>query len=437
MPISERIARAAGLAIVCISPAFGQVPPPPPQEPAPVVVTAPGQSPSEEGRLARSMADEVRRLADDIATDLANSREGRHAAEDARELAQAIDEFRQNRRAGADPIAVRRSYANLHASWEHLHAALGRPGIVTPVIERDLARIDGVDDALAKALGMNTLPQGYYSTTTTTVTQPAPGAAVPPGNLHMRRLAHTLVDRAEGLALAAQQDLGPDPSAVRVITDVRALAREADAWYDGLAINTTPPAAARAFGPVDVLAGRVERYVTSRGFPATTAAAWQQFASAEVLVKRELGLNTPPPAVTVAVPGVAVVPAPAPPPVTSDRLLVLADQLVQQSSDFVRVFGPTAGAVPQGGAMLSDGERLAAASVAFRDAARGGADVNSLALTYRDVDAIWDRLARRVNRIAKGRTGPNIQQVAKIGGTCAMIHDALGLPGTVPVVGPF
>ena len=64
------------------------------------------------------------------------------------------------------------------------------------------------------------------------------------------------------------------------------------------------------------------------------------------------------------------------------------------------------------------------------------ADANSLALSFRDVDAIWQRLARRVNRIAKGRTGPNIQQVGKIGETSEVIHRALGLPGYAPVLGP-
>ena len=54
---------------------------------------------------------------------------------------------------------------------------------------------------------------------------------------------------------------------------------------------------------------------------------------------------------------------------------------------------------------------------------------------FRDVDALWQRLARRVNRVARGRMGPNIQQVQRIGATCEQIHRVLGMPGYPPVLG--
>jgi len=53
---------------------------------------------------------------------------------------------------------------------------------------------------------------------------------------------------------------------------------------------------------------------------------------------------------------------------------------------------------------------------------------------FQDVDACWQRLVRRVNRISRGRTGPNIQQVQKMGATCEQIHTVLGMPGYPPTL---
>jgi len=75
-----------------------------------------------------------------------------------------------------------------------------------------------------------------------------------------------------------------------------------------------------------------------------------------------------------------------------------------------------------------------AAATDFRQDVARGISPGQLAYEFRDVDAVWQRLARRTNRIARGRTGPNIQQVANMGTTLAQLHDALGLPGYAPIV---
>ena len=112
-------------------------------------------------------------------------------------------------------------------------------------------------------------------------------------------------------------------------------------------------------------------------------------------------------------------------------------QLVRLLAPALGVSGPDvleARNVPEGGFILADAQSLQAAAADFRkDAARGLAP-NQLAYEFRDVDAIWQRLARRVNRIARGRIGPNIQQVQRIGGTCEQVHRVLGMPGYAPVL---
>jgi hypothetical protein len=426
---------APGLGLILAAPALGQAPPPPPGAVA-QVAGDPSFAPT-----ARKMGDEVRRLADDIATDLGQNPQAQHLIEDARELAQTLDEFRKGQKAGANAIQTRQDYSGIHSSWQHLRAHLTRQGATSQVIERDLARIDALDTQVGQALGLNPLPANYY----------AAGANAPAGIAQTQRLARSLVDRAEGLALTIQTDLGQDPNAVDLVDDARALTREADAWHDGLTVNTAPAAAARSFGPVDAIADRIERYVTTRRVPARVASAWQSFASVEVLIQRDLGLTSPPPTVVQPAPNVnvqvvepnpapVVVQQPAPTPVTvvtAPAIAPLADQLVEQTAAFVQVFGPTARIVPQGQVMLADAQQLLAAATAFRENVARGADANALAFGFRDVDAIWTRLARRVNRIARGRSGPNIQQVSKIGGTCDQIHGALGMPGFPPVLAPF
>jgi hypothetical protein len=98
-------------------------------------------------------------------------------------------------------------------------------------------------------------------------------------------------------------------------------------------------------------------------------------------------------------------------------------------ADFVVWSGPTTAGVPEGGSFLADAQRLLDAAANFRQDAVQGLNPGQLAYEFRDVDACWQRLARRTNRIARGRTGPNIGQVARIGETCEQLHRALGMPG--------
>jgi hypothetical protein len=366
--------------------------------------------------LADRMADEVRRMGEDIAGDLGQTPQGQHLLQDTRELAQAVGEFHDSIRDRPDPIRARQSYSGIDASWHHLRRMLTQPGNSSPAVDRDAQRLDALDAQLHQALGLNAPPPGFYG-----------NGPAPSGIADTQRLAHSLVDRAEALAATIQNAMAGDPNGAALAADAARLARAADAFHDAIDANQPLQAAAQAFGPVDALADRIERYVTSNPVPPQVQAAWQAFASVEVLIHQNLGLSSPQPNVPISL-GSQANGGPSP-------LVGLADQLVEQTAAFVSVFGPTAGRVPEGPIMLADAQQLAASAANFRQDVARNLPPNQLAYEFRDVNAIWERLARRVNRIARGRIGPNIEQVQKLGGITSQIHQVLGMPGYPPSVG--
>jgi hypothetical protein len=232
------------------------------------------------------------------------------------------------------------------------------------------------------------------------------------------------VDRANALAATIQADMGRDPNGAALARDATELARVADTFHDSIDANPNVQAAAQAFGPVDAIADRLEQFVTTNRVPPRVQGAWQAFASVEVLIHQNLGLQSRQPNVHIAL---------APQPDVREAPIVgLSNQLVVQVSEFVQAFAQTAGNVPEGGAMLADAQRLQGTAVDFQQDAARGLPANQLAYEFRDVDATWQRLARRVARVGRGRRGPNIQQVQRIGDTCEQVHRVLGMPGYAP-----
>jgi len=373
-------------------------------------------APADLNNLVHQMAGRVRHLGEDIASDLGQTPAGKHLAQDTQELAQAVDEFHETLHDNRDPARSRQAYAGIETTWQHLRGQLAQAS--SPAVVRAAERVERLDAQVRQALGVNAPPAGFYG-----------GAQAPTGIADTRRLAHALVDRANSLAATVQADMGRDPNGADMARDASELARVADAFHDAIDANQTVEVAARAFGPVDAVADRVERFVTAGRVPPRVQTAWQAFASVEVLIHQNLGLDSPQPDVQVVV---------APPPGGGASPVVgLSTQLVEQVTEFVQAFGPMAGNVPDGGALLADAQRLQAAAADFRQDAARGLPPNQLAYEFRDVDASWQRLARRVNRVARGRLGPNIQQVQRIGGTCEQVHRVLGMPGYPPaLVGP-
>jgi hypothetical protein len=371
-------------------------------------------APADLNNLVHQMAERVRHLGEDIASDLGQTPAGRHLLQDTQELAQAVDEFHETLHDNRDPAQTRQAFAGIETTWQHLRGQLARAS--SPAVNRAAGRVDQLDAQIQQALGLNAPPAGFYG-----------GGQPPTGIADTQRLAHALAARAESLAAALQADMGRDPNGAALTRDAMELARSADAFHDSIDANQPVEVAARAFAPVDAIADRMERFITTNQVPPRVQNAWQAFASVEILVHQNLGLDSPQPQVQV---GLAPPTGGGIPPIVG-----LSSQLVEQVNQFVQVFGPTAGNVPEGGLMLIDAQRLQAAASEFQRSAAGGLPPNQLAYGFRDVDALWQRLARRVNRVARGRMGPNIQQVQRVGETCEQIHRVLGMPGYPAMLG--
>jgi hypothetical protein len=95
----------------------------------------------------------------------------------------------------------------------------------------------------------------------------------------------------------------------------------------------------------------------------------------------------------------------------------LADTLAWQVDGFLQAFATTAREVPEGEQFLVDAQALSAAANRFRDLAAGGASPVRLSQELRGVEGAWQQLQQRTQRVARGRTGPNIQQVGLMGNT--------------------
>lgn len=103
----------------------------------------------------------------------------------------------------------------------------------------------------------------------------------------------------------------------------------------------------------------------------------------------------------------------------------LVDQLIGEVGAFLEVFGPTAHIVPQGERMYRDAIDLHQAAVGFRQAALSGAPPHELRRFHDRMERSCGRLVSRVNSVARGRSGPNIEQVRYIGALCHQLRSFL------------
>jgi len=399
----------AGLGGVLPSESSGQPVDPPP-------LPGPAAVPADLNPIARRMDERVRRLEEDVTTDLGNAPQSQRLIAEIRELEQSVGEFRDTLGNRADQFQARQAYAGIDATLHNLMADLARPDSTSPAVARSAQRVAESDTELHRALGMNDYPPGYYG-----------GAQPLTGTAEAQRLAHALVDRAEMLASTVRADM-VGAGGGRVVQDAVNLAQQADIYHDSIDLNGQIDAAVQnGFSGVAGIADRLEEDFRRTPPTPRVQAAWQSYRSTEVLMRQAVGLQVD----AQDLPGtVLAVPAQG----GGSPVLPLADQLVQQSTEFVQVFSQTAGAVPEGRQFLADSQALVAAATGFRKDVGRNLNPGQLAYEFREVDAVWQRLARRTNRIARGRTGPNIQQVGKMGLTVSEIHRLLGIPGYAPVV---
>ena len=361
--------------------------------------------------LARTLAGWARNLEATLSGPNADP-SARELAGDAGEMALAVDEFRATR---ADPPRATRALASVDATWQQLRRGLARPGLAADSVARATGEVDNLMAQLRAAVGLNPPPPGFYD-----------AGQAPVGIENTLRLAHALVSRAEGLLGAVQARMAGDPNQAALANDAAQLVRLADGFHDAIDANQPPAVAAQAFAPVDQLADRVGRFATTAPVPPEVRRAWDSVAAVRAMIRQDLAAGVPPVGAVVAT-------QPAPPPVVDiGPTLGLVDQMIGQVQTYEATFRSTAHNVPEGFAALADAQRLLAAAAAFRQQAAQGLPPNQLAFAFRDVDAHWQRLARRAARIARGRNGPYVQQVAAIGVTAQQLHDTLGMVGYAP-----
>jgi hypothetical protein len=379
--------------------------------------TAPGAAVGLGGELdarTHQMSERVRELGESISATLGNTPAGAVLLRDARELAQAVDEFHQALRSNLDALRRRQLYSGVDASWHHLLGRLGRTGVSAPAVDAAAKRVAEADAQLHQALGLNAYPAIYYGE-----------RASPGGMREIQRLARSLVDRAESLLVFVRADMrGPVGS--RLTEEVTSLVRSADIFHDGIDLNARPDDLARnGFAGVEAASNTLAADMTGIQPSDRVRAAWQSYRTTERLLRQSLKL----PAREDGSPNAGVG--------GQDSILALADRLIAQADEFLSVFTREVRNVPEGGYFIADVRRLRGAAAEFRAVIPRAIDANQLAPGFSEVDALWEVLARRTNRIAQGRTGANVQRIEGIGQTVAEIHRMLGMPGVSAVVGPF
>jgi len=390
------------------------------ETPRPVTVPASGLAMGALGGLTQQLADRVRQLGDTIEAELANTPSGPTLLRDTRELGQAIVEFRQKLPEVPNALRGRQLYSGIDASWHYLLVQLGRPSASSAKVDAATRLVTETDAEVHKSLDANTYPSLYY------------GSHASPGGMPEIQLrAHTLVDRAEAMLGLVRADMS-GPVGSRMVEEVNSLVEAADAFHDGINIDSRPDDLTRnGFAGVIVASDLVTSDLLSmtRENPISDRmrSAWQSYRTAETLMRQILKLPIPQADVTTTLM-----------PINGrSGLREVADRLVAQTDDFLIVFTPEARNVREGGYFIADARRLRAAAADFRSAITRAVDVTDLAFAFRDVDSLWQVLARRTNRIAPGEGGPNIQRLEGIWQTVGEIHRSLGMPGFPTPVGPL
>ncbi|MEO6808088.1 MAG: hypothetical protein ABI353_03120 [Isosphaeraceae bacterium] len=368
------------------------------------------------GRLAQQMADAVLDLRQRMEAErVVQIPGGRHMIQDSQELAQALLDFTTYLGQRPSLDNVRRAYSGVETSWHHMRSELARLEGVSPAIGQAMTGIDRSDGQFHQALGLPTSPLEFY------------GEAAPNGVNETRRLAAALDSRAQTLAASIQGQMAEFNNGDDLYRDTARLARACDRFQATIQDGQPPDAYQTAFQPIAQLSDRLEANFRAAQLPPPVQQSWQAFRASEYLLRQNLNLPAPPPIIQFP-----LQPAQGPPPI-----LDLATRLVAESDAFLRVFASQSSKVPERQQFLTDATRLRDAAVAYQQEVARGLAPNQLAYAFRNVDAAWQRLARRTNRIAKGQTGQNIQQVEKIGALCQQMHQMLGMPGYAPTLGPF
>ena len=364
------------------------------------------------GGLADQMAEEVNQLAAEVARAYGQVPARGPLVDDAKELAEAVGEYRKTLAAPATVYQLQQAYAGLDVSWNHLRARLAPLAGRSPVADATVDRIRALDDQAHQALGLNPAPPGFYA-----------GDRAAPGTLDVRRLANALVSRARQLAATIPVAMASDPNAPVLAQEAIDLAVEADRFHDALDARQAAEVVRAAYLPVFTRLERLSRPLAVAPLPVRQV--WRGIAAVDAQIQKAFG--DPPVAQ-------APNPNPADPELGGEPPTVpgLTERLRGQVAAFLRGFTPLADDNPANPGILADARRLRDDVDAFRVSVVAGEDTERLAYEYRDVDASWIRLWRRVARAPGGRNAPFVEQARGLAATCAQIHQALGMPGYPP-----
>jgi hypothetical protein len=387
------------------------------QFPPPVPQYNPLPSGVDLGQVSRRMAEALRDLVEDLTA------AGHPAANDCRELQAAAGEWFESTRSTNDPYQLRRTYAGIDLGWHRLRDQLSAPGAANPAILDEIRRVDQADAAIHQALNLNTVPPNLEGR-----------GGAPAGIDEIRRLAYTLAQRGEALSAMARQVYPFNTPSGFLANDSIEIANLADAFSDALNGPNGPPPIEQAQQMFLNLLQKSIGFGVNLGrfpIPPPVRATWDNYTSVLNLARDNLRLKNVDPNLLGGPVGNGYNPNPA------GQVTQWADRLDRQVDELIANFAPTVGVVPEGRDMLNEMVRLRDDVRNFRRNAARGADPGHLAFDFRAVDADWQRLARRFNRVARGRTGPNIRRVQEIGETCAQIHQVLGMPGFAPIIQPY
>lgn len=384
--------------------------------------------------LADLLTDRVRELGATIDAELGRNVRAQYLASDVAELAQASDEFAAVARGQLDLRGLRRSYGGITLGWQQIQDQLAGLNRRTRGVDRAAERVSEVEARLAGLLGLSqSVP-----------VDPDPGLPGFGPIGEARRLSDTLAVRASSLASSARYDRVGLPGGNRLAREADELARATEAYRGLLYQGGLQPADLR-YG-FESVASRTERVAGEMArlpaIPPLVASSWSSYRSAYDLAAQQVGtgpIYPDPPGgggflpLPVPVPLPVRPPRPIPTPVpVSPRVEQLAGVLVDQAEAFLQVFAATSAKVPERQQFLAESSRLRDSAVGFLQAVQSGLDPGQLSGRFREVDANYQRLARRTYRVAKGQTGPNIQQVGLMGRTIADLGQILAYPFELP-----
>jgi len=252
------------------------------------------------------------------------------------------------------------------------------------------------------------------------------------GTQDLRQLAQALAGSADALMASVQSGLGYLPDGANLSAAVGQLIQGVQVFRDAVFANQPLSVVHNAFNQMDAVAGQLNQYFAANQATPQIQAAWQTFAAREVQTARSYSVGVPPQAVPVnPFPQPGMIPAQGYPQAGGipSPVAGLAEQLLGETSAFVNVFSQTGGRVPQGRYILAEAQQLETAAANFRQNALTGLPPDQLANEFVGVTDCWNRLNGHVQQIAQGQTGPNIQQVEKLGAICVEIGRTLGMSG--------